>query len=180
MTQTNSPNVLHVDFIQTPLGGQIGLTHCLGRCGLDATGKQWNRDLAQDIAALKDLEISFVISLLAQQELQHHGAGNIEAQLKQAQIGWYQFPIADFGTPSLDVTTRWMQTVPSLLQYLKEGKNVLIHCAAGFGRTGMMSATLLVAMGVDPERAITLVRSSRPGTIETPEQEAYIRNVQAL
>jgi len=180
MTKKTSPNSLQVDFIQTLLGGQIGLTHCPGRCSLDAAGKQWDRDLAQDVAALKDFKISVVVSLLAQQELQHHGAGDIEVLLSQAQIGWYQFPISDFGTPSVEVTKRWTQTVPYLLQHLKEGKKMLIHCAAGYGRTGMMTAALLVAMGVDPEKAIALVRTARPGTIETPEQEAFIRNLQGL
>jgi protein-tyrosine phosphatase len=78
------------------------------------------------------------------------------------------------------VTKRWTQTVPYLLQHLKEGEKMLIHCAAGYGRTGMMTAALLVAMGVDPEKAIALVRTARPGTIETPEQEAFIRNLQGL
>jgi protein-tyrosine phosphatase len=172
MAQTNSPNFLHIDYVQTPLGGQIGLTHCLGRCSLDAAGKQWSRDLTQDVATLKDLKVSVVVL--------HHGAGNIEALLNQAKIVWYQFPIADFGTPSPEVTTRWLKTVPHLLQHLKDGENILIHCAAGFGRTGMMSAALLVAMGVASEKAIRLVRASRPGTIETPGQEAFIQNLQTF
>jgi ADP-ribosyl-[dinitrogen reductase] hydrolase len=180
MTKTNTPHFLHVDFIETPFGGQIGLTHCPGRSSLDAAGKQWDRDLAQDVTAIKDHNIAVVVSLLAHKELQHHGAGDIEALLNQAQIDWRQFPITDFGIPSADVTKRWSQTVPSLLAHLQKGQKVLIHCAAGYGRTGMMTAALLVAMGVDAEKAIESVRSARPGTIETPEQEAFIRSLQTL
>jgi len=180
MTTKNSANPLQVDFIQTPLGGAIGLTHCPGRRSLDATGKQWDRDLAQDITALKDQDITAVVSLLAQQELLHHGAGDIETLLSQAKIDWHQFPISDFGTPSAEVIQRWAETVPQLLQHLQEGQKVVIHCAAGYGRTGMMTAALLVAMGVDAEKAIALVRAARPGTIETPEQEAFIRGLQGL
>jgi uncharacterized protein (DUF486 family) len=52
------------------------------------------------------------------------------------------------------------------------GKQLVIHCAAGYGRTGMMAAALLVAMGVDSEEAIAREREARPGSIETPGQEA--------
>lgn len=179
MTKKNAPPLLHVDFIQTPLGGQIGLTHCPGRSSLDATGKQWNRDLAQDITAIKDHNIAVVVSLLARKELEHHGAGAIEELLNQAQIDWRQFPIPDFGTPSTEVAELWAQTVPSLLAHLQKGQKVLIHCAAGYGRTGMMTAALLVAMGIDAEKAIESVRSARPGTIETSEQEAFIQSLQS-
>lgn len=177
MTTENAANSLKVDFIPTPLGGAIGLTHCPGRRSLDATGKQWNRDLATDIAALKNQDIAAVVSLLAQQELVHHGAGDIEALLSQAEIDWHQFPISDFGIPSAEVTMRWAETVPQLLQHLQAGQRVVIHCAAGYGRTGMMTAALLVAMGIDAEKAIAVVRAARPGTIETLEQEAFIRGL---
>jgi protein-tyrosine phosphatase len=119
MDTKTSANPLQVDFIQTPLGGAIGLTHCPGRRSLDAAGKQWDRDLAQDIKTLKDQDISAVVSLLAQQELQHHGAGNIETLLSQAEIDWHQFPISDFGTPSAEVIQRWAETLPRLLQQLQ-------------------------------------------------------------
>jgi ADP-ribosyl-[dinitrogen reductase] hydrolase len=180
MTKKNGSDFLHVDFIQTPLGGQIGLTHCPGRSSLDGSGKKWSRDLAQDVAAIKDHNIAVVISLLSQEELKHHGAGDIGELLNQAQIEWRQFPIADFGTPSAEVAERWAQTMPSLLTHLQKGQKILIHCAAGYGRTGMMTATLLVAMGIDAEKAIKNVRLVRPGTIETPEQEAFIRSLQTL
>jgi ADP-ribosyl-[dinitrogen reductase] hydrolase len=180
MTKKNGSDFLHVDFIQTPLVGQIGLTHCPGRSSLDAAGKQWNRDLAQDVAAIKHHNIAVVISLLSQEELRHHGAGDIEELLSKAQIEWCQFPITDFGTPSAEVAEHWAQTMPSLLTHLQKGQKILIHCAAGYGRTGMMTATLLVAMGIDAEKAVENVRLVRPGTIETPEQEAFIRSLQTL
>jgi ADP-ribosyl-[dinitrogen reductase] hydrolase len=179
MTLKKPSDALHVDFIQTPLGGAIGLTHCPGRRSLDAKGRQWDRDLASDVAALKQQDITAVVSLLAQEELQQHGAGDIGSLLDQAQMDWLQFPISDYGIPSAEVTRRWTQTVPQLLQYLQEGQKVVIHCAAGYGRTGMMTAALLVAMGVDAQTAIALVRAARPGTIETPEQEAFICNLQS-
>lgn len=178
MILKKSPDELHVDFVQTPLGGAIGLTHCPGRRSLDAKGRQWDRDLESDVAALKSQDIVAVVSLLAQEELRQHGAGDIGSFVKQAKMAWLQFPISDYGIPTVQVTESWMMAVPQLLKYLEKGQRVVIHCAAGYGRTGMMTATLLVAMGVDAHTAIALVRSARPGAIETPEQEAFVCNLQ--
>ena len=178
MNTTDSFTPLEIDFIQRPLGGMIGLTHCPGRSSLDAKGRKWNRNLASDVATLKQNDITAVVSLLAQEELQHHGAGSIQDLLSQARISWLQFPISDFGIPTPEVTRRWTQTVPQLLEYLHGGRKVVIHCAAGYGRTGMMTAALLVAMGVDASSAIALVRAARAGTSETPEQGAFIYSLQ--
>ena len=40
---------------------------------------------------------------------------------------------------------------------------------------GMVAARLLVELGVPPEAAILRVRAARPCAIETPEQEAAVR-----
>lgn len=55
-----------------------------------------------------------------------------------------------------------------------ERRKILVHCAGGKGRTGTVIAAYLVYKeGMTPERAIELVRSIRPGSIER-SQEASI------
>jgi len=51
---------------------------------------------------------------------------------------------------------------------------VMVHCRGGFGRTGTVAARLLVERGLDPAAAMALVRHTRPGSIETSEQELYV------
>ena len=41
----------------------------------------------------------------------------------------------------------------------------------------MSAAQLLVELGSSPEESIAAVRLARPGTIETREQEAYVRAI---
>jgi atypical dual specificity phosphatase len=55
------------------------------------------------------------------------------------------------------------------------GKPVGVHCTAGLGRSGTMSAVFLVAQGASAEEAINSVRRLRPGSIETPAQEDAVR-----
>jgi hypothetical protein len=39
----------------------------------------------------------------------------------------------------------------------------------------MISARLLVESGVEPDEAMTRVRAARPGAIETPSQQSWVR-----
>ena len=57
---------------------------------------------------------------------------------------------------------------------LSLGESVVVHCAAGYGRTGTMLACYLVHKGYGPTEAINEVRRKRPGSIETKEQENAI------
>ena len=44
----------------------------------------------------------------------------------------------------------------------------------GLGRSGTIAACVLAARGVEPGRAIELVRAARPGAIENAAQEAFV------
>lgn len=50
-----------------------------------------------------------------------------------------------------------------------------MHCRGGLGRTGTIAARLAIEFGVPPDAALRAVRKARPGTVETPAQETYVR-----
>lgn len=76
-------------------------------------------------------------------------------------------PIKDFGTPA-DTEEFW-RAAERVAQSLKESANVLVHCGAGIGRTGMFATAILMALGVPLMEALDTVQNagSHP---ETPEQ----------
>ncbi|MCA0420474.1 MAG: phosphatase [Proteobacteria bacterium] len=81
-------------------------------------------------------------------------------------------PIPDFSAP--DRRLDWPALIERLAGELCQGHRIAFCCLAGYGRSGMMAARLLIATGSTPEAAITAVRIARPGAIESEEQVAYL------
>lgn len=94
-----------------------------------------------------------------------HAAGTRSIALLSA-------PIADFSAP--DPRLDWPALIERLAGELRQGRRIAFCCLAGYGRSGMMAARLLIATGSRPEAAVTAVRTARPGAIESDEQVAYL------
>ena len=77
-------------------------------------------------------------------------------------------PIADFCIPKLD---NMIDAVNLASRRAHQGSNLVMHCHAGIGRTGMFAACLAVQnLGFSSVKAISWVRERIPGAIEVPEQ----------
>lgn len=66
---------------------------------------------------------------------------------------------------------------------VQAGQRVLIHCANGHGRTGMVAAIWLVAnqLARDAEEAVALLRAARPGvSLRTSQREAVDEAIRLL
>jgi len=60
---------------------------------------------------------------------------------------------------------------------LSEGKNVVVHCRQGIGRSGLVAACLLVRKGVSPGAAVEMASAARGISVpETAEQRDWIDN----
>lgn len=80
-------------------------------------------------------------------------------------------PVPDFAPPGMEAVEAFLQQARFQRH---QGKAIVVHCGAGIGRTGTMIACYLVDQGFEPAEAIRMVRSARPGSIETAEQERVV------
>ncbi len=94
-----------------------------------------------------------------------------EDLLSKYAIKWEHLPIPDFTAPTLKQVEQALTIIGGFLEH---GLPVAVHCMAGLGRTGTILACYLVAQGSSAREAIQQVRTKRPDSIETLEQEAVI------
>lgn len=71
---------------------------------------------------------------------------------------WRQVPVPNFGVPADRESFR--QDVRLVASSLAAGESVVLHCAAGMGRTGSAAACVLKALGQDTEAALQSVRDA--------------------
>lgn len=139
----------------------------------------WQRDLAADLDRLRDCyQPDLLVSLIESHEFDLLKIPDLFEQAEARGMQVRHFPIPDFGVPrSIDL---FAELVQDILAAATEGKTIVIHCKAGLGRSGLVAASCLVALGSTPAEAFQLVRRSRPGTIETVEQEAFVHRFAEL
>ena len=166
---------LHISELPLPLGGTLGLVHCPGRQGPDSSGQRWSRTLSADLQQIKEFGATTVLTLVSTAELARMGVPQLPQAVVDAGLHWAHVPIPDFEPPNALSMRAWQTQIPQVQAALARQEKVVVHCAAGLGRTGTVAAMLLALQGVPRDEAMVRVRQVRPGAIETPAQEAFIR-----
>jgi protein-tyrosine phosphatase len=127
------------------------------------------------ISSMKCKNISAVITLLETEIAYNLGMTQFGGMLGAAGISWTHFPIPNMGIPSLKDLPSLAELVNEVIKRLKSEQAIFIHCYAGLGRTGLLAAIILTSLGMPAELAIHTIRDTRPGSIETKEQEAFVK-----
>ena len=151
----------------------VGLSHCPGKIS-PKEGSQSR--LKNDLRVLQDQDVSCLVSLLTKEELLNLKIRDFDKFIRTEGFKHYIEPIMDMSIPtgktSVDLICK---LISNILFEVESHKNVVIHCNAGLGRTGMVAGLLLKKMGLIAE-PIKHIRKFRPGSIETHEQETFVNN----
>jgi atypical dual specificity phosphatase len=87
-------------------------------------------------------------------------------------IHYLHVPTDDLSAPDMDKID---QTVDFIQEQIKNDEPIMVHCAAGIGRTGTMLACYLIKYhNLSAKNAIEKVRKERPGSIQSESQEIAI------
>ena|SRR6476661_4230413 len=87
-------------------------------------------------------------------------------------IDYLHLRVEDYGAPTLEELDN---TVNFMKKQINNQKPVLVHCAAGKGRTGtILAAYLLKEDRLNADQTIKKIRNLRPGSIQSEVQEMAI------
>jgi len=137
----------------------------------------WDRSLDADIAAIDEWGAGHLITLLEPHEFIELEVEQLSQRTVAAGLRWYGLPITDGAAPDSRFLEPWSQLGPKFVSALRAGERIVVHCKGGLGRAGTVACVLLLDCEVvtDAEEAMARVRAVRPGAVETPEQEAFLR-----
>ncbi|MEZ4234407.1 MAG: cyclin-dependent kinase inhibitor 3 family protein [Polyangiaceae bacterium] len=175
---TSDSHPIRVDFIDPThhgLPGRLGLTIAPGK-----QDDRWRRDLETDLKRLREeYKTGLLVSLMEGHE---YAALRIEELFERAEqlgIEVARFQIRDVSVPPAGAMPKFAELIGGVVAAMREGRTVVVHCRGGLGRSGVVAACALTALGVEPSQAIMHVREARPGAVETRAQEAWVSSFRA-
>ena len=129
---------------------------------------EWIED---EFSGIAQFGIRCLVSLLEPHEIKELGLSSAPKLCAANGIAFVHFPLKDRGVPSTSMKT--MELVDDVYQRILRGENVVIHCRAGIGRTGLLAASVLVRHGHSPQDAFRMISKARgvqvPDTVEQSE-----------
>jgi len=133
-------------------------------------GGDWLRD---EIANWKRAGIDTVLSLLTPDEERDLDLQEEAIQAKFHGMEFDSLPIPDRQIPRSEA--KLAEVLERITRRLIAGKNVVVHCRQGIGRSGLVATCLLVKKGISPGAAVEMVSGARGEPVpETSEQRDWI------
>jgi len=120
--------------------------------------------------ALKVQGVSVLVSMLPEAEAQELGIMDQAVRCSARGITYVSYPIPDFGLPEIEP---FSILVTDLGTRLEAGVDIAVHCRAGIGRSGMVAACTLVALGDTALAAMAKVSAARGVSIPDTVEQGY-------
>ena len=123
--------------------------------------------IEEEFRSISDFGINQIVSLLEPAESYEVGLQNEKELAEKNGMEFISYPIKDRCLPNSINTYR--KLVNDLYRQIAGGKNTVIHCRAGIGRTGVVAAGVLLRCGFDVTDAFSQISEKRG--VEVPDTE---------
>ena len=135
-------------------------------------GENW---VFGEMLALRQAGIDIVVSMLEDFEAAELGLRQERDAAQYAGISFVSFPIPDASVPP-DLEA-FLEFLSRLEQQLESGKRVGVHCRGCIGRSGVVTASLLIRAGILPIEAWAAISRARGYPVpDTEEQKAWVNH----
>ncbi len=129
--------------------------------------------LEGEVRDWKASRVDVVVSLLAREEVTELGLQREAELCRSNEIDFISFAIPDRGLPASRQDA--VQITRLLAAHLREDRSIAIHCRAGIGRSSVIAACVLICLGIEAEKALELIGSSRGLTVpDIDEQRDWV------
>ncbi len=116
--------------------------------------------------------IQVIVLLVEDEEFMRITGRNLVGIYEKEGYEVIHLPIPDMGVPSIEELEDASTLV---IQKAQAGQNILIHCHAGVGRTGVFMAHLAKRLfGFSGRKAISWVRQYIPNALKSDEQRKFV------
>lgn len=133
-------------------------------------GGDW---LHEDLAALKAGGIDVLVSLLEPEEAEELDLAAEGPVAESLGMSFISFPIPDRSTPA-DLAA-FRERVGKMAAMVRQGRRIGAHCRGCIGRSTVLIAAILIALGSDASAALQRIEEARGWPVpDTPEQRAWI------
>lgn len=181
LERTSLTHPYRIDFVPMEF---LGAGRNKGRLGLgQAPGQKYQgklyrqiRDLSLDLKLIRETyRIDVIVSLLEDKEYQKLALTDFFEKARAMSLEVLRLPIKDMNVPESQAAV--LELVQKINQRINHGQNVLIHCAGGVGRTGIIASSLLIyRRGISADEAIAIIQDSRIGALQSKNQHDFLRD----
>ena len=134
--------------------------------GTEVPGSLWLASMpgrfetwAEFNAERKQIGLTLVVCLTPREEVAHDAPEYHRAIVEgKLPFRWLHVPMGNFGLPA-DMSA-FHAAIGQVVDALRGGESVLLHCAAGIGRTGTAAACVLKHLGLPTAQALQRVREA--------------------
>lgn len=133
-------------------------------------GGEW---LMDDLISLKKQNIDTLVSLLEKEEVRELDLNNEAELCQQVELEFISFPIPDRDIPPISKSTS--ELIYQLSAVIQSGRNLVIHCRMGIGRSSIIAGAVMIANGYSVKGLIEKISVARGLKVpDTKEQEQWL------